>query len=939
MRRAGRSRCLYVLLVMGLAMANPWHGHAAGIGESTSDRSRLAFVIGNGGYDEAATRWGALPESINDAIDITERLRSFGFEVHLWTDVTRDEMLEIRDFIRERLKEQPETDVLFYYSGHGMGVRRDDYLIPLGVKAGKPESLQGRAIELNYFLTEMKEAKGVQIAIVDACRNNPYIMGGGSTFNRTSTPEGSLVAFATREGYTARARGDKGRNSMYTEKLLVEMDKDPTRALSKILQKTRRKVFKATDEEQLPLELNSLFDDYYLVAPSPEMASVEPGDTRVSFKDQEEWVVRLNAMVEDFSRTMTLSASIDPGMMIANWQQFLDIYASDNPVSTKDNTLREQAREQIKMLSAPPSSTEQPAKQDVASAVFAKGSAFYQSEDYDKAAPLLQQAAQAGNAGAQNTLGFMYDQGMGVAEDDAEAVRWYRKAAEQGHADAQFNLAVMYENGEGVPQDIAEAIRLYRMAAEQGHVKALARLGGGIPQPTDNQIGEEQTLVSQSMTKNSGDNGGSNTGSGGSEPETLYINGIFHGSSKGINDCIAKKSRQKLLKKGSGRVIDMFNASVRDNLYKIRKICGAQYSLFVLGCFVAGVTQHKAVDGVIGKMTLRAQHSYNANNQGEKIILEQDLDTSFQLLYPDKFYRLTPCAGGNAESSSATDEATKVEDAWIAFLYAYTHYNECIIKHDSFCDGKENAFSVMKGHEKLIKQLESVQSDFQRRIPDDFIEKLGPSLVSSLSAPDKEGVWWYFFGSYSFGRLCLSSSMAHSRFCAIAMRSRSENIAGQDKWVTRLDQLKSSMVHETSSSILHSLPASEQLLSNVLEVEVLSHPEGLNDKFPQKHFLVAVKRELSGVRISLPKVRVEATFVEPRNERSAIRGADIRGYILVSLPTIMSCIRRFDNITTYSAMSTQFGMMKAINVHARDIAKWLTRATRGGTLKCPDGTY
>ena len=55
--------------------------------------------------------------------------------------------------------------------------------------------------------------------------------------------------------------------------------------------------------------------------------------------------------------------------------------------------------------------------------------------------------AEQGNAVAQNNLGYAYDNGFGVPEDDAEAVRWYRLAAEQGDADAQNNLGFMYANG------------------------------------------------------------------------------------------------------------------------------------------------------------------------------------------------------------------------------------------------------------------------------------------------------------------------------------------------------------------------------------------------------------------------------------------------------------------------------------------------------------
>ena len=55
-----------------------------------------------------------------------------------------------------------------------------------------------------------------------------------------------------------------------------------------------------------------------------------------------------------------------------------------------------------------------------------------------------------GNAVAQFSLGFMYDTGQGVTQDDSEAVTWYRKAAAQGHANAQYNIGVLYANGRGV---------------------------------------------------------------------------------------------------------------------------------------------------------------------------------------------------------------------------------------------------------------------------------------------------------------------------------------------------------------------------------------------------------------------------------------------------------------------------------------------------------
>jgi len=89
----------------------------------------------------------------------------------------------------------------------------------------------------------------------------------------------------------------------------------------------------------------------------------------------------------------------------------------------------------------------------------------------------LRSCAEQGYAEAQVQLGFRYDNGEGVPEDDAEAVRWYRLSAEQGYVLAQHNLGVMYLNGRGVPQDDAEAVRWFRLAADQGEAEAQASLG------------------------------------------------------------------------------------------------------------------------------------------------------------------------------------------------------------------------------------------------------------------------------------------------------------------------------------------------------------------------------------------------------------------------------------------------------------------------------
>jgi TPR repeat protein len=89
----------------------------------------------------------------------------------------------------------------------------------------------------------------------------------------------------------------------------------------------------------------------------------------------------------------------------------------------------------------------------------------------------FRKAAEQGNADAQYNLGCCYYDGKGVEKDSAEAVKWTRKAAEQNDADAQFSLGDSYGSGKGVEKDDIEAAKWYRKAAEQGHTDAQNNLG------------------------------------------------------------------------------------------------------------------------------------------------------------------------------------------------------------------------------------------------------------------------------------------------------------------------------------------------------------------------------------------------------------------------------------------------------------------------------
>jgi len=104
------------------------------------------------------------------------------------------------------------------------------------------------------------------------------------------------------------------------------------------------------------------------------------------------------------------------------------------------------------------------------------GTQYRNSGNDREAVKWYRKAAQQGSVRAQNNLGWMYQNGKGVPQDDVEAVRWYQKAAQQGNAKAQTSLGWMYQNGRGLPQNDLEAIKWYSQAAKQGDILAQHRL-------------------------------------------------------------------------------------------------------------------------------------------------------------------------------------------------------------------------------------------------------------------------------------------------------------------------------------------------------------------------------------------------------------------------------------------------------------------------------
>ena len=94
---------------------------------------------------------------------------------------------------------------------------------------------------------------------------------------------------------------------------------------------------------------------------------------------------------------------------------------------------------------------------------------LYKQKDFKAILAIIHPLAEQGDALAQALVGDMYKEGLGVKQDDVEAVKWYRKAAEQGNANAQFLLGFSYILGKGVQVNKALAKEWFSKACDNGN--------------------------------------------------------------------------------------------------------------------------------------------------------------------------------------------------------------------------------------------------------------------------------------------------------------------------------------------------------------------------------------------------------------------------------------------------------------------------------------
>ena len=219
---------------------------------------RVALVIANSAYEHVA----ALRNPANDGRALAAALRGLNFDVREAYDVDLSRFGKVlKDF--GDVAEGADWAVI-YFAGHGMEIGGTNFLIPVDARLELQRHVEDEAMPLSRVVGKVAGAGKMQLVILDACRNNPFVtkmrQSGRATRAISSglasiEPEsGVLVAYAARDGTTAF---DGESNSPYLEALVKHIG-EPGLEINLLFRKIRDDVLTRTSRQQEPFTYGSL---------------------------------------------------------------------------------------------------------------------------------------------------------------------------------------------------------------------------------------------------------------------------------------------------------------------------------------------------------------------------------------------------------------------------------------------------------------------------------------------------------------------------------------------------------------------------------------------------------------------------------------------------------------------------------------------------------
>ena len=226
---------------------------------------RLALVVGNDAYPQAP-----LNNAVNDAVTIAKTMESRGFAVQL---ITNASLRSLEGRVSSFVSSVQETDtVLLFYSGHGIQIDGENYIIPVDFTANTEADAKYRGYSINRLLEGVNSQRpALSVLILDACRNNPFsstrsLQKGWAVMQGAF---GNFIAFATSPGSTA-SDNPGGRNGLFTEQLIQALNQNPNFMLDELFNRVRAQVYTKSRARQLPWSSTSVIGDFVF---GPELSA------------------------------------------------------------------------------------------------------------------------------------------------------------------------------------------------------------------------------------------------------------------------------------------------------------------------------------------------------------------------------------------------------------------------------------------------------------------------------------------------------------------------------------------------------------------------------------------------------------------------------------------------------------------------------------------
>jgi tetratricopeptide (TPR) repeat protein len=230
------------------------------ISPGAGSERRLALVMGNDAY----LNFPALRNSVNDAGDLGDQLTKLGFTVSRSHDAEADAARRAVSQFTSRLR--PGDCALFFYAGHGIQARGENYIVPVDFDKSIGEAKLSTACVSASAVRDSMERSGsrLNIVILDACRDNLFRP--GEPVKGMAVMEagpGTCVVLSTGPGQTAS--DGPARNGLFS-KCLIEGLRSPGKSLDALLKDVKEQVYRESGQKQRPWIFYDMIGDFYFAA-------------------------------------------------------------------------------------------------------------------------------------------------------------------------------------------------------------------------------------------------------------------------------------------------------------------------------------------------------------------------------------------------------------------------------------------------------------------------------------------------------------------------------------------------------------------------------------------------------------------------------------------------------------------------------------------------